>query len=352
MNNHKSCEGCEYADTPQLGVNCPDGAKQRCWDAPDYIRRNWTPKQPEPPAPPVSFTASDQSRAWESVYGLCRKLGMDKMTDQDAYTGLQAVSEFIRGLAGKRMKEPPAQPEPVHTSCDGCIHYKKDSWGDYICANPIEQPSPTCLRGLAGGVRYNWTPAQPEPPAPVLCETCTNEGGLPCPMGNDYRGNVKVCASYEPKPTQPEPPAPCPQCNHPAHDNDCGVESLTAQPKPPAPDHIADTRKKVSDAPEGHGKGVWFQTFINDKWERYGEYIKGETIKAMMVDGVEFGRKGTSISEDCRNFCLFSKLVRRLAEWSRKYPRVMPLSKNEELDRELSSIEDEARRLCQEAKGA
>jgi len=188
--------------------------------------------------------------------------------------------------------------------------------------------------------RANWTPAQPEPPAPVLCETCTNEGGLPCPMGNDYRGNVKVCASYEPKPTQPEPPAPCPQCNHPAHDNDCGVESLTAQPKPPAPDHIADTRKKVSDAPD-ISKGVWAYSTKTKIWYEWDEYEMEGSISVIMVAGVEFvPRSNTSVYAEC------FELVRRLAEWTRGMNKG-PHGCWEE----WKQIEREAVRLCPEAKG-
>ena len=46
-----------------------------------------------------------QANAWHTVYGLCRQLGMDRLSGYEAYTGEQLVCEFIRHLANQRLKE-------------------------------------------------------------------------------------------------------------------------------------------------------------------------------------------------------------------------------------------------------
>ena len=157
---HYSCEGCSGLPTRgDNGLDCADV----CVDWKTNLRRFYTPKEPEPaeqvtnweygkeglkqqpePAAPVirvceqcgavarnslvNICSSCSGRfvkpkepkaepvqdnriaAWSTVFGLCCELGMMKMKNTEAYTGIHRVCEFIRGLAGKHMQEPKGEP--------------------------------------------------------------------------------------------------------------------------------------------------------------------------------------------------------------------------------------------------
>jgi len=183
----------------------------------------------------------------------------------------------------KKTPKQPAQPEPVeeHTGCSGC---------------KSTLPFPECVRSCVDdttGIRRNWTPAPPQPPAPVK-EKETH------PSGHRYNS----------------------------------VENLIKDilfKEPPAPD--------IS-------KGVWFQSEGSDKWCK-GRFV-GQ-VSAVMADGKMF----VTVEHNRQLADEYEDVVRWLARWIRKYPRnrSFPISMEATIKKELWSIEDEATRLHPEGKG-
>jgi len=284
---HYSCDGC---------AKCPKG---RLWcvevnECFDYmhvnaiakpLRRNWTPKEPEPAAP-------------EAI----------------------RVSGF--GYIPKGV-------EPVaHTSCEGCAH---EGINFFMCGGCFNQ-----METMSNQVRRNYTPKEPEPAAPdSLCLKCKHTDCW------ERSNTIITCAGFAPKEPKAEPGlevtligdlSPCPFCGsielscngHSVECDICRAEGPTLQPIPdgnsakkmwnsrakkhvptPQPAPVAESEIDKLDAAvdkfKNAMKGMLFKKHSEGLigWDK--EYPSQHLAEEILRDSASLVPRCTS---DCRKLCV------------------------------------------------